>query len=934
MTGLLSNAISGLQASQNALRTAGHNISNANTEGYSRQKVNFATRPEQNIGAAGFIGAGVNTVSIERIVNEFVTTQLRLDTSAYNQLSKFNANISKVDKLVADVGTGLTSSLQTFFAAMQNGADDPASTSSRQLIIKETQSLTTRFNDLYSRMREVEKGVNDELKVIASQMEAVAKTIAELNQSIAISRASGNGDQPNDLLDKRDNAIKKLAEFSSIQINTEVDGDINVFIGNGQPLVISTQVSAFNVTNDGKLQLKTNAALIDITEQLSGGQIGGLYNFRDNVLHKSMNSLGRIAIAMADEYNQQQAKGIDLDGDYGLNLFSDINDPSVAQSRVIQEKITPPYDRILSLTIDDTSLLTTSDYRFEILPSSQTYQITRLSDNNILDRGVLSGAYPQAISFEGLSLNLTSGSFQGGDSFLIKPTETGARDIATLIEKPNDLAFASPIRTKTSSSNSGTGTISAGEVLSVVDENGNTLPAFSQAGKLSPPIIIRFTSSTTYDVLDNSDPGNPKELVPAMRNQQFIPGVSNSIFTADKGETRIIGNGSVVGLPLGSLSQTQTTPPDLPGPMVSTSLAQSNGYLAEQLRFSILNPDTGQITTKAMTTVPGASAAQTAAQISNIPGVSANAFTTATLTNINFFAGTFLPPLQLSVNGQSLLQYDVAGTAFTADVPDPNVSEADFNDYLAARINNNTALKAQGITALSGNNPTTGAPELRLLATSGVDLDIRLSASNAAVNSIDVNDGTNPSVSLVGQDDPLTLGVVEQAAITVGGKIDITLASGISLQTVPGSSGLFGDSSAANFSQSVYKGYQVAIGGQPKTGDVFTLDFNTNGKNDNRNALAMIALETEKTLEAGAFSFGGGYEKLVIDVGTQSSSAQVNMEASKSLLAQTESLRSEVSGVNLDEEAGDLIKFQQLYQANARVITVARELFDSLLNAF
>ena len=102
MSGILSNAISGLQASQNALRTAGHNISNANTQGYSRQEVNYVTRPEQIAGGAGYIGSGVTTASIERVVNEFVTTQLRSDTSTYNQLNKYSLNISKVDKLFAE----------------------------------------------------------------------------------------------------------------------------------------------------------------------------------------------------------------------------------------------------------------------------------------------------------------------------------------------------------------------------------------------------------------------------------------------------------------------------------------------------------------------------------------------------------------------------------------------------------------------------------------------------------------------------------------------------------------------------------------------------------------------------------------------------------------------------------------------------------------
>jgi flagellar hook-associated protein 1 len=332
--------------------------------------------------------------------------------------------------------------------------------------------------------------------------------------------------------------------------------------------------------------------------------------------------------------------------------------------------------------------------------------------------------------------------------------------------------------------------------------------------------------------------------------------------------------------------------------------------------------------------VPGASAAQTAAQLSALPGVSANAITTATITDINFDSTAFAPPMQLSVNGENLLEYNYSSAAFASDVPNPNVSESDFNDYLAERINTNPNLMALGIRAQSGNNPITGAPELKLVASSGVNLDIRLSASSSTVNSIDVNDGLgNPNVRLVGQDNPLTIGVVEQSAVTIGGRIDITMASGISLQTSPTNSPLFGDSSLPEFASSSFLGYQVAINGQPKAGDTFSVGFNTDGKNDNRNALAMVALETTATMQDGSLSFFDGYGKLVEEVGTKSNLAKINTEASKSLLEQSQAMRDGISGVNLDEEAGDLIKYQQLYQANAQVISVARELFDTLLNS-
>ncbi|HCS66350.1 MAG TPA: flagellar hook-associated protein FlgK, partial [Cellvibrio sp.] len=724
MSGLLSNAISGLQASQNALRTAGHNISNANTAGYSRQEVNYATRPEQNMGGAGFIGSGVTTTSIERVVNEFVTTQLRSDTSTFNQLNKYNTNIGKVDKLFADVSTGLSGALQTFFASLQNGANDPASTPGRQLIVTEAQSLSNRFNNLHQRMSEIEKSVNSEVRTVIAQMNSLASSVASLNQSIGELRASGNGNEPNDLMDKRDEALRQLSELISLQVVTQGDGDVNIFIGNGQPLVIGTQVSTFSVTNDGKIQLKGNNSVADVSGQISGGQIGGLLSFRNEVLAPSMNELGRIALAMADQFNTQQQQGIDLDGDYGQKIFRDINDPLLTASRVKHDgNNAQPYDRVIDVSITDTDKLTTSDYQFDIIPGGSNYLITRLSDNQVVSQGTLSGAYPNSITFDGISVNLTSGSFQGGDSFTLQPTRNGAGDIASMLQRPEDLAFAVPIRTATNTGNSGNGLISSGEVLSLVDKSGNKLPAFSTPGELSPPIIIRFTSETSYDVLDNTDPANPKHLNPPLRNQTFVPGITNNVFGTDIGETRIVGSGSRLGLPDGR------SPVVLPN---NLSVKQPNGYLAEQLNFTITDPVTGSISAKTLFTASGASAAQTAAQISALPGVTANAYTTATITDINIVPADFAWPLQLSINGESLLEDDgaIPTPAFLPVVPDPNVSESEFNDYLAERINGNANLQSLGIRAQSTTNPFTGAPELRLTASSGVDLDIRLTAPN------------------------------------------------------------------------------------------------------------------------------------------------------------------------------------------------------------
>lgn len=932
MSGILSNAISGLQASQTALRTAGHNISNANTVGYSRQQVEYATRPEQKAGSAGFIGSGVTVTNIERVVNEFVTTQLRLDSATYNELNTYNSNIGKIDKLFSDINTGLAGGLQSFFASLQNAADDPSSIPARQLMVTEADSLTLRFNNLYDRLLDVEKGVQSEIKANIEQVMAVAKSIANLNDSIGKKNASGSGGPPNDLLDQRDEALKKLSELISVRLVTDTNGNVNAFIGNGEPLVVGPQVSSFDVTNDGKILINNGQTSFDITSQIKGGKLGGLVDFRESVLRPSMNNLGRLAIVFADQFNTQQAQGLDLDGEYGAPIFSDYNEESITFNRVTHGSNALPYDRLISVTIEDTSLLQSSDYEFDIVPNSTNFTVTRKSDGKIVEQGILSGTYPRDISFDGISIHLQGGSFQGGDSFTITPTRTGARDINSLIARAEDFAFAVPVRALAVTENSGNGVISPGRVLSMDDINGNALPMFSTAGKLSPPLVVRFTSETTYEILDNTDPANPVHLVPAIREQTFIPGVGNELFSTDKGETRVIGQGQRLGLPDGRISV--ATDSSVNG------FVQTNGYPAEQFMFSLRNPETGSITTKNIITQSGNSAAQTAALMNTVKGVSANAYTTAAITDIQIDPAGFAYPLQITLNGENLIRHEAGSLA--AEVPDPNTDEVAFNNYLAKRINENANLNALGIRATSGHNPITGAAEVKIVASSGVDLEFRLQAFSSVPaslpvqlinNYISINDGQgNPNVRLMGINDPASV-LEEQDAIVVGGRIDVTLAEGVSFTTVPGSSQLFGDSSSADFARSSYIGLQATISGKPKAGDRFLIDFNNNASNDNRNALEMAALEHKKSIDNSSASFGLDYARLVEEVGTKSSLAKINTEASKSLFEQTQALRDSYAGVNLDEEAADLIRFEQLYQANARVISVARELFDTLLQS-
>ncbi len=914
MPGLLDTAVTGLRTSQTALRTTGHNIANANTPGYSRQSIEVATNPAQNNGA-GFIGNGARVTAIERTVDEFLIAQLRTDTSLHSELSAFNENIRQLDTLLSDPSTGLSQGLDKFFATMENGADDPTSIPSRQLIISESDNLAQRFNTLYDSIETVSKNINQKLGVAVSQINALSTSIAEINKNIA--QSVGVSDQPpNDLLDQREEALRQLSELVSIDVVDQGDGLLNVSIGSGQSLVVGGDARQLALV-DGILdpQQKEIAYQDSVGSQvissfINGGELGGLLDFRESTLSTAFNELGRIAMVMSDSFNEAHSKGIDLNNQFGGLFFSDVNDPTVAATRVFGDSNNaPPSDRVMSVELTDASQLTASDYVLEVASGDTSYRVTRESDGAVVYSGALPSSFPDSIEFDGVQLNFSSGSFQAGDRFLIQPTRTGARDIASALERPDQLAFASPLVTTNDSGNIGNAEISAGALVSLEDVNGAALPLFDTAGQMSPPLLVRFNTPTSYDVLDNSDPANPVQLDPPIRNQTYVPGQTNQLFTQDSGASMVVAGGASLGI--GAVSAGA-------GPLP----ANPNGYPSEVLSVTYTDPATGTTQVQSISTGPDDSAKSIASQLSNLSGVTANARNEMSLTG---FAGlTNNTPLQLEINGVDLVEY-TAGVVDGA-VPDPATDSAGFNAYLADRINTDPTLQASGIYAVAGTNSVSGNPELRVYSTQGDDFNVTLEAQGG--ETLTVNDYNAASANLTGA------GAGNESTVTIGGTLDVELSSDYVLTTNPVLSALFGDSSAVGFSKSSYLGIEASINGVAEQGDRFALDFNADGISDNRNAIDLVNVSSQQVVDDGLKTLSDSYGTLVELVGIQTNASGINLEAGQQVLNQTEDLRNSVSGVNLDEEAANLIQFEQIYNANAQVISVARDLFDRLISIF
>lgn len=656
---LLSIGVSGLNVSQTMLKVTGNNIANANNPAYSRQRAELATTPEQFTGE-GYLGSGANVSDISRIVDKFLINQISLDTATFNNLESFTKNIEQLDSLLADEQSGLSPGIDLFYSAIETAAQDPTSMPARQLVLSNSEGLVERFQTLFDRLNQQNVSVNDEINALTGQINSLAVAVANLNADIEVQIARSQGSEPSAAMDAREELVRQLSELVSVQVTEETSGAVNIFIGNGQNLVVGSQSNTMGTApserNPGSYEITftgQSGVSQEVTDFMNGGKIGGLLDYRDNVLNVAYNEMGRIAIGMATAMNDQNQKGIDLEGNLGGLIFRDISTAPQVIADGNNNQATPT---AVTASIEDINQLTTSDYLL-VFTSATDYQIVRQSDKTST-LGTIGGPLPQTINIDGLDIEVGGGGPNTGDRFYVRPTRFGANLIQLELQRPQEFALASPVRAQADIGNVGTGVISSGEVVDMFDSSGAYLPEFATPGQLSPPIMVRFSSSTAYDLIDNSSGATISS------GNAFIPGIINTI--------------------------------------------------------------------------------------------------------------------------------------------------------------------------------SVGSPAA----------------------------------------------------------------------------------------------YQFEIDGEPAAGDEFTIDFNGNGIGDNRNAILMGELRSKSTLDSNGLNFEDAYGRLVEKIGASTAQAQISRDAAESLLFQTRTNRDELSGVSMEEEAANLIQFEQSYNANAQVISVARQLFDTLLSVF
>ncbi|GAB5499150.1 MAG: flagellar hook-associated protein FlgK [Pseudohongiellaceae bacterium] len=452
-----SNTLSSLQQ---AMTTTGHNIANVNTEGYSRQAVQFETQDYARYGF-GFVGSGSRISSVDRSYNEFLTSQVQSFTSSQSQQNTFVQFASRVDNLLANTETSLNTSMQQFFGAMADVAASPSTLPERQALIGEANNLVDKQRAFYNMLQDLNTEVNSALGLAVNDINNLAKGISELNKQITSETSAGRRTLPNDLLDQRDKLIRQMSEKIGVTVNEQSDGSVNVFVGKGQPVVVGSQVT--------ELQTETNAydsshLEVGIAGQVSnngtskfvtGGELQGLIDFRNRVLVPAQSQLGLVSMGLSESLNGQHLTGMDLNSELGGLMFNQ-NSISVIDRSTNAGTADP------SVSLDDYTEVRPSEYNLSY--DGTQWHLTRMSDNTSV-----SGAGP--LSLDGMTVDVSVGTPSTGDSFRFNPAREAGAGFDFVINDPRKIAAASPISVIENVANTGTATMSGIRI-----DATNTLP--------------------------------------------------------------------------------------------------------------------------------------------------------------------------------------------------------------------------------------------------------------------------------------------------------------------------------------------------------------------------------------------------------------------------------------------------------------------------
>ena len=491
MSAAINIATRALNTNLAALQVIGHNISNVNTEGYSRQNVLLRTSDYQELGN-GFFGKGVEIATVSRSHDAYLTREASLSKSVASADGMRLSKLKQMEDLFPTGEAGLGASMNSMLNAWNDVASSPSNLTARVVVIARGDALAARMRNTAGQLDQQKQGAELQAVETVKTVNRLAQDLASVNQRIT--ETHGSGHTPNDLFDQRDQLLSELNRYIQTSSVPGENGTVSVFVGGSQPLVLGQNASQLALTSDpidasrkgiSFVQGGVSAPLADA--MLGGGELAGLMTFLHQDLPDMQNQLGRMALALASEMNTQHRLGVDLNGVAGADFFVP---PTAADGLAAPGNTGSATARA---SVSDPTALRASDYELRITAGGA--DVIRLSDGHSE-----SFATPLPLTLDGLRFELPTGIAATGDRFVFRPYADAARNLSMSLAAADRLAAASPVLITPLATNGGG--------LSV-----ERLSAVSPSTSLTDEVEIRFQADGTYTVENLTVPsistGNP-----------------------------------------------------------------------------------------------------------------------------------------------------------------------------------------------------------------------------------------------------------------------------------------------------------------------------------------------------------------------------------------------------------------------------------------
>jgi len=937
MTDLVSVASNAVSSYQRALGTISNNIANVATDGYSRQEVVLQANPVAKVGNT-YMGTGVTVDRLQRQYDTFVESNLRSSNSDLLSQEPMVNYANRVIDIMGGPSMGLSSALDQFFGSARNLSADPASSVLRGSFVRDSENLATRFGQLSSQLDLVQNETDQLVESNVAEMNTTIKQLAEINVEMTKQKSAAN--QPPDLLDQRDKLLKDLSGYARINTFFQENGSVTVSLGPSITRdVVVDGIKSFRIGTSFNAASPEKVALVidpygnaSPLTSLTSGKLSGLLSFREQVLGSSRSALNVLANSVVKEVNDLHQGGIDAYGNKGGALFT-IDATNTAAAGTMQVAFTDPL-RVASAA---QFRVIEAPNNISGVDASISYAPPLIAGPKALNDALLNNANASSA----VTLNVT----------VSRPVSA----VATIPNGFNDVQIF-------------LGEADPGQQLQVFTRDGRQIVGASIASDASLQGQVMtaangFVPGATYSAqyLNVNGAASYKDLsvfYGAKANMQSVPQWDMSETNPEKhtalpdklmpalleGDRMMAMSAISDGMfKLNGVSLGQATPPTATAAFglqasdlktwintAITAAKQSGATDTRLAKFSVSASNEIKVAAKQVNLKLGitlAGATGTAVSIAPSDAVNGYASLQDMVSAINAASSTTKVAASQNANGDLVLS-NLAGTEgndITVSGVVPNSLGIAAGTY-KGRISITQELISGADTPVElGFGSGTPADLAKLGFKTGAyikgaaseDLLVFVTgAGEAKINAAYSGKAVNAKESLRTQ--PLQIKFDSPTHYTI---TDINTQTEVASRNFdPTQADLF----------VTYQGLRVGFSSPPKTGDLFTIDGNKDGTGNNENMLALANLEN-KNVMGGGKTISAYYIDHVNDIGNIARQAAISQSALKVVYDQAVTARDEVSGVSLDQEAADLIRFQQAYQAAAKILQVASQLFDSVL---